>query len=111
MRKQRLQFRFDPDSRFEVTPVPAAPFRGTQETELERLKTTLLRELLEQANGELNAPLRRAANDAAALAWTTGFPLLVFPGLLSEKANEALKRHEHQKAVLARNRRMLGAAA
>jgi hypothetical protein len=112
MRRKRLELEFGPDDRFEVTAVPAAPFRGTQETELERLKGRLLRELLEELRDEaLNAPLRRAANEAAAVAWTTEFPLLVFPGLLSEKAREAQERQKHQRAVLVRSRRMMGAAA
>src|SRR4051794_3481930 len=90
MKTRKVKLKFEPLTRFEVTPVPAAPFRGTQETELERLKARLLLELLEQSvDVELSAPLRRAANDAAAVAWTTPFPLLLFPALLEEKAREA----------------------
>ena len=112
MKTRKVKLRFEPPTRFEVTPVPAAPFRGTQETELERLKARLLLDLLKQSSqAELNAPLRRAANDAAAVAWTTPFPLLVFPTLLEEKAHEARQYHQNQQVMLARNRRLIRAAA
>jgi hypothetical protein len=76
------------------------PFRGTQETELDRLKTRLLQEWLRQTPDEqLYAPLRRAANEAAALAWFTPFPLLFFPGLLEEKARAALRQGARQRYV------------
>jgi hypothetical protein len=111
MKKVKIKFEARP-SGFEVVPVPAAPFRGTQETELDRLKARLLCELLKStADAELYSPLRRAANDAAAVAWTTCFPLLVFPTLLEEKAREARQHHNRQRTVLARSRRLMGAAA
>jgi hypothetical protein len=44
------------------------------------------------------------------VAWTTCFPLLVFPELLAEKAREARARDEHQRAVLSRSRRIMEAA-
>ena len=76
---------FGPETRFELRAMPPAPFRATQETEFERLKNKLLAEQLAGAAPELNAPLRRAANEAAALAWVTFYPLLVFPVLFEEK--------------------------
>ena len=42
MRKRRLKLRYEPGNRFEVRPAPAAPFRGTQQTELERLKAVAI---------------------------------------------------------------------
>ena len=107
-----LRTRFEPEARFEVAPVPPAPFRGTRETELERFKNQLLRELLAGTDDpELYAPLRRATNEAAALAWTTPFPLLVFPELLREKA-EAVRRYaKRQAALLKRSRPIVDAAA
>ena len=111
MKKKKLKLKFGPATRFEVTPAPAAPFRGTQETELERLKAKLLGELLDATDADLYAPYRRAANEAAAVAWTTYFPLLVFPELLDEKAREARDQHQYQQAVLARSRRIMDAAA
>jgi len=99
---------FEPDTRFEVTPVPSVPFRGTQETELDRLKARLLRQLLaDTADEEHYAPLRRAANEAAALAWFTPFPLLFFPGLLEEKARAAVRHGARQRYVRDRSENLL----
>jgi hypothetical protein len=59
-----------------------------QENEFERLKVSLLSERLEALwKPELSAQVRRAANEAAALAWVTPYPLLVFPVLFAEKAD------------------------
>ena len=97
----RVPARFGPETRFEVLPAPPAPFRATQETEFERLKGRLLaRQLAEAPTPELNPPLRRAANDAAALAWATLYPLLVFPVLFEEKTATAVRRAEHQARIL-----------
>ena len=102
-RYRTLRFRFEPEPRFELRPVPPAPFRGTGETKLEQLKGRLLRELLAGNNDPvLNAPLRRATNEAAALAWTTSFPLLVFPELLREKSAAAVRYAKRQEALLKR---------
>jgi hypothetical protein len=109
---KRVRLKFEPPTRFEVRPVPAAPFRGTLETELDILKARLLVELLKGTpEPELYPRLRRAANDAAAVAWTTQFPLLVFPALLEEKAQEARQSHDYQQTVLARSRRLMRVAA
>ena len=98
---------------FAVNPVPAAPFRSTHETELERLKNRLLRELIASAlTPDLYAPLRRASNEAAALAWATAFPLLVLPELLREKA-EAARHYTRKQASLLKSKTpdMVGQAA
>ena len=93
--------------RFTV-PVPAVPFRGTQETELDRLKARLLQEWLAQtADEQLYAPLRRAANEAAGLAWFTPFPLLFFPALLEEKARTAQRQQARQQQIRRRSRQWL----
>lgn len=112
---KRVRLRFEPPTRFEKTVASGVatlpPFRGTLETELDVLKARLLSELLKGAgDAELYPRLRRAANDAAAVAWTTPFPLLVFPALLEEKAQQARQSHNHQQAVLARSRRLMRAA-
>ena len=105
---QLVATRFGPETRFEVRPAPAAPFRALQETELERLKGRLLRERLTRANAPgATVPLRRAANEAAALAWVTGYPLLVFPVLFDEKARTALLHAQRQERVLERSRELL----
>jgi hypothetical protein len=92
---------FAPETRFEVRANPPAPFRALQETEFERLKNKLLAEQLLAAAPALNLPLRRAANDAAALAWATVFPLLVFPALFEEKTAAAVLRAERQARIYA----------
>ncbi len=101
---RRVPTRFGPETRFEVKPVPPAPFRATQETELERLKDRLLVRFLNELNEpEVNAYVRRAANEAAALAWVTPYPLLTFPGLFEEKVGNALLYAERQTSVRERS--------
>lgn len=97
---RRLSARFGPETRFEVRPAPPAPFRAIQQTEFERLRDQLLSERLEQAREPgFNSHLRRAANEAAALAWVTPYPLLFFPALFEEKAQTALVQLEKQEQV------------
>lgn len=108
--RQRVKARFGRETRFEVRPLPPAPFRALQETGLERLKEQLLRERLARTRQvELFAPLRRAANEAAALAWVTNFPLLVFPALFEEMAQAAMLQVRRQARVRDRSRELLAA--
>lgn len=105
----RLGARFGPQTRFTVKPAPAAA-RAFQADALERLKNRLLGEQLagtEQLG--LGARLQRAANEAAALAWTTTFPLLVFPALFDEKVRTALLQAQRQAGVRERSRELLAA--
>jgi len=105
----RVAARFSPETRFELRPGPPAPFRATQESEFERLKNRLLTlQLAELAKPELNAPLRRAANEAAALAWVTLYPLLVFPALFEEKTSVAVRQTERQARIYETSRELLG---
>jgi len=105
---RRVPTRFGPETRFELKPTPAAPFRAVQETRFERLKTVLLDERLEVLpDPALNSCLRSAANEAAALAWVTPYPLLVFPALFEEKAHSALQLAEKQEDVFERSRELL----
>jgi len=100
----KVRAEFGPETRFELRPAPPAPFRATQETDFERLKNRLLTEtLLATARPELNAAIRRAANEAAALAWVTFYPLLVFPALFEEKFHNALRQAERQARILAKS--------
>ena len=104
MKRNRTQVptRFAPETRFRMRPNPPAPFRAVQENEFERLKTRLLAEqLAEVPTTELNVPLRRAANEAAALAWVTLYPLLVFPVLFEEKTRTAVHQAERQARIYA----------
>ncbi|MBC8097723.1 MAG: hypothetical protein H7Y43_18135 [Akkermansiaceae bacterium] len=105
---RRVPTRFGPETRFELRPTPAVPFRATQETELERLKNRLLLEALNTLTKPvLNGDLRRAANEAAALAWVTPFPLLVFPTLFEEKAETAMLQAARQASVRQRSLELL----
>jgi hypothetical protein len=104
-----LRTRFGPPVAFEVNPVP---LRATETNELEELKKRLLRQLLAKAvEPEENTALRRAANDAAALAWLTRYPLLVFPELLREKAETALFQNRKQVEIRERSLNLLPQAA
>lgn len=96
-----------PKIRFDVRP---ALSRAYQETELEHLKNRLLRESLD-ASGEteLNTRLRSVAHEAAAMAWTTNIPLLVFPALLEEKIRKALLQADRQELIRERSRKLLAA--
>ena len=103
---RRVPTRFGPERGFEVRPNPPAPFRNVQENRLERLKNALLFERLGD-EPRYNNYVRRAANEAAALAWVTPYPLLVFPALFEEKADLALAQAVRQEDVLERSRELL----
>lgn len=103
----KVPTRFAPEARFELRPAPPAPFRATQENEFERLKNRLLSQELTQATAPgFPAVLRRAANDAAAIAWDTVFPLLVFPVLFEEKAEAALHQLKKQARIYKNSREL-----
>ena len=105
---RRVPTQFGPETGFEIRPSPPAPFRAGQEAELERLKAQLLAERLEGSREpRFGGHLRRAASEAAALAWVTRYPLLVFPALFEEKAEAALLRAERQEQIRQRSRELL----
>ena len=100
------------DARFALVPEPPAPFTRTEESELERLKNRLLREAIAAiSRPSLLAPLRRAANEAAALAWLEPHPLLVFPVLFEEKALITRRRAHRQELIRARSSELMSEAA
>lgn len=99
-RKRRVPARFGRDARFTVPVAPAANFRVSEPAEFEKLKDTLLQEHLRaETKPEAFAAVRRAANDAAALAWAASFPLLLLPELFREKV-EAARRYAGKQASL-----------
>ncbi len=105
---RKLPATFGPDTRFNLTPIPAAPYRALQESRFENLKADLLSARLEQVwEPELTSQVRRAANEAAALAWLTPYPLLMFPELFEEKTEAALAVAERQRQVRYRTRDLL----
>ena len=97
---------------FAIQPEPPVPFTRTEENELERLKNRLLQSALAGVSSPLlAAPIRRAANESAALAWLEAHPLLVFPSLFEEKVKAARRRAHQQQLIQARSSNLLSAAA
>jgi hypothetical protein len=108
--RNRVNLEFAPETAFAIRTTTAAPFRVALENDFERLKHRLLAGRLgEIERPELNAVVRRAANEAAALAWVTFHPLLVFPALFEEKTAAALRQAERQARILAGSRELLAA--
>ena len=71
--------------------------RRRAEGGLDRLREGLLAQTLAQVQSTaLVRPIRRAAQEAAALAWMEEFPLLVFPCLFQEKVDAAKHRAQRQ---------------
>ena len=108
--KNRVNLQFAPEIKFAVKTATPAPFRATLENDFERLKARLLaRQLEEIERPELNAVVRRAANEAAALAWVTFHPLLIFPALFEEKTEHALRQAERQARIYANSADIIAA--
>ncbi len=96
---ERYNEREDTGRRLDL-PVPS---RGVSEEALEAMKQRLLDQLLEATpEADLWEPVLHAANEAAALAWMTPFPLLVLPVLMEEKAQEARRWMHRQQAIVSR---------
>ncbi|MGH7941850.1 MAG: hypothetical protein ACREFR_12350 [Limisphaerales bacterium] len=102
-----LRAEFGTESRFEAQPMDA--FRAIHESEFERLKGRLLVIRQREAGAKWEGPLRDAANEAAALAWTTPVPLLAFPALFEEKAAAAVLQSRRQARILKKSRDLLAA--
>jgi hypothetical protein len=86
--------------RFQAEPPSGESKRRAQEVALERFKRRLAQKAAYQAEDARLVPwLRHAANEAAALAWTTPFPMLFLPQLLEEKA-EAVRRYVRRQDAL-----------
>ena len=101
-----LEADFGAETRFEVQPMDA---RVIHENEFEPLKARLLAIRQREAGTKWDAPLRDAASEAAALAWTTPIPLLVFPVLFEEKAVAAVFQNRRQAQILKKSRELLAA--
>lgn len=68
----------------------------------ESLRRELLAPVLDDAKDpELCRRLRLAANEAAALAWTTPYPLLMFPCLFEEKTQAVREQFKRQEQIRA----------
>ena len=73
----------------------------------EELQARLLQEAMENAAAlSLRHLLKLAAGEAAGLAWTTPFPLLVYPCLFHEKTGAVRLQAHRQAGVQARSEEM-----
>jgi isopentenyl diphosphate isomerase/L-lactate dehydrogenase-like FMN-dependent dehydrogenase len=96
----KVPTRFGRQTRFRLKPRVLSAIDETQ-AQFELLRTRLVQPLLtETTDVILRRQLRLAANEAAAVAWTTPFPLLVLPVLLEEKSEEAQQYSRRQAEVL-----------
>jgi len=92
--------RFYGDTRFDVRPQHAPLTIEQVQTRFLRLKSRLLKPVLDHATDPaLRRQLRLAANEASAVAWTTPFPLLVLPVLLEEKSADVHRYVVRQREV------------
>ncbi len=108
---KKVPTRFKKENRFEVA-VPAAPFRGAVENQLDEFKSRLLKSMaLDPSRAELLTRYQFAATEAATLAWMTPYPLLVLPVLLEEKIATAQMRAERQKAIRSKTEYIMAEAA
>jgi hypothetical protein len=100
----KLKTYFDPDTEFEAPLLEGEPLQAT----FAGLQDALVTETLGATETlALHGPLKQAANEAAGLAWTTGFPLLVFPTLFTEKAQQVRRRQERARRIQAQTREMV----
>jgi hypothetical protein len=109
--KHQLAVRFAAPTHFSVS-LPGVARRDWVDANLDRFKHRLLQNLLEDKRWlMLESSFRQAADEAASLAWTTPFPLLVLPILLEEKARIARLRALRQEQIQWRSRRLFAKAA
>ena len=96
---------FAQDSDFEWVPRWE---REELEQEFNLLKENLLSDTLaENSVIALEKRLTHAANEAAGIAWTTEFPLLVFPALFAEFVRRERVRAERQEKIKARSQMLV----
>jgi len=111
-RNNRLEPRFDPETRFALEPRLAPEAREKENAEFTRLRERLLTTLLAQTPDTYRRDyIENAIGEAEALAWATAHPLLVFPALAEEKATEAAQRAERQETIRRKSAGFLRRAA
>lgn len=105
MSARLTRFDFDEGDEFEL---PPRFERQELETRFAGLKEDLLEELLDETETlELHPRFKQAANEAAGIAWTTEFPLLVFPALFDELARRERSRQNRQQQIRARSEHLI----
>jgi hypothetical protein len=101
---QQLAARFAPEVEFELSPVPGSVPPETVRIKFDDLQSRLVEATMgESTSSFVRGRIHQAAREAAALAWTTPYPLLVMPELFLEKAREASRRLNKQHRVLMRS--------
>jgi hypothetical protein len=103
---RKLNAYFDPETEFE-----AEVLRGESlKQAFAGLQDNLVNETLDETETlALHAPVKHAANEAAGLAWTTSFPLLVFPALFQEKVERARRHQDRAERIKAQTADLLEA--
>lgn len=102
---RRLGTQFDPEVEFEVNP-------AFVRLETRRVFGDLQGRLVEQrfhepANSLLRQDVEMVAQDAAALAWATPYPLLVFPVLFEERIDVRLVQAGRQERIQEQSRSIM----
>lgn len=111
-RTNKIETRFEPETRFAVKFSPKGAHRQQVAEQLERMRQRLLaHHLMYAPDLELTPAIWRAAQDAVSLAWYTPCPLLVFPLLLEEKVAAAIQQARKQQEVWQRSRPLAALAA
>lgn len=91
---------FGAETRFELSPQPDA---------FARFKDKLIALRLARAGTKWETAVQDAANEAAALAWTTTVPALVFPVLFEEKVLAAMNKDKLQTSIWRKSQELLTA--
>jgi hypothetical protein len=108
--KQRVPTEFGPDIEFDLAPVPEAQALSCLRLRFQELHDRLVQDLVQEVqNPALRSNLQQAASEAASLAWTTAYPLLVIPILLDEKARSARLRTVRQGQIQTRSQEIVEA--
>jgi hypothetical protein len=98
--KIALETAFGAETRFDLQPQPDA---------FTRFKDKLVALRLARAGTKWEAALQDAANEAAAIAWTTTVPALVFPELFEEKVTAAFSKDRRQTSIWRKSQELLTA--
>ena len=97
---QRVPTRFGRPTRFELSPKVVSLSDQEAQQAFHQLQARLVQPVLTEADDPTTQrQLRLAANEAAAVAWTTPYPLLLLPVLLEEKTEEARRYLQRQEEV------------
>lgn len=99
---------FAEEARFELEP---RLDEHRDENRFSQLKDGLLGELITETETlALHKQFQHAAGEAAGLAWTTEFPLLLFPTLFDELVSKARLREAREQMIKARSATLLAEA-